>query len=175
LMRDTRDVWVSEREIAMLWSALRDPDSDSIGSAEAGVLETPKQLLEMMHSKEFLVTKCSFLTAIVDEFEYQVAQDYLRLSCFFTGLESQRTGLIVKFKELENRLPQDKCEEFADETMAEASQKGESVVNIAAIVAIRHHVAGSGETNFCGEFQPGKKSRGQLMVSPGLSSPASRA
>lgn len=142
------DIWISEKELSAIWVTLRNPDSDKVSMEEIDLIESPQRLREMMKSKEFLVSKCVFLTSIVEEFEFQVAQDYLRLSIRFSASEWHREELISQFQALDSSLSRERCEEMADESLAELSAKGEFQVNVPAVVALRHQVAGLASPSF---------------------------
>lgn len=142
------DIWVTEKELSAIWVTVRNQDSDQVSMEEIDLIEPPQRLREMMNSKEFLVSKCSFLTAIVEEFEFQVAQDYLRLSIRFSAAEWHREELIAQFQALDSAISRERCEELADESLAELAVKGEFQVNVPAIVALRHQVSGLASPSF---------------------------
>ena len=132
------DAWITEKELNAIWTTIRNQDTDKVTLVESDILETPQRIRDMLKNKEFCISKCAFLTAIVEEFEFQIGQEYLRMSVRFGSMELRRTELIEKFRELESGYSPEKCEEMADETMSETATVGEVQVNLPAIIALRH-------------------------------------
>lgn len=142
------NAWITEKELNAIWVTIRNQDTDKVSAEEIDMMEPPQRLRDMMKSKEFLVSKCTFLTGIVEEFEFHIAQDYLRMSILFGAVEWHRAELIGKFQALDSSLSQEKCEEMADESLAAIASKGEFQVNIPAIIVLRHRVNGLASPSF---------------------------
>lgn len=141
-IRNALNVWVSQEEAEDLCSYLSD------GTGEISFDSWSKKIrfaeyLEKAYTREALITKADFLNAIIDEYEYEVVQDFYSLQRLIPTTEFDAPMFLAVLQDLDPSIDVEEALRLWQEVL-EVEPSSVVSADSCCIVILKHQIGGFG-------------------------------
>ena len=143
-IRDTLDLWLTKEELEDLCLHIDNENTGFITIKSWHSKVNFADFADMMYSTTAMINKSDFLNSLVDEYEYEVVQDYYRLKQMIKCPVTNQVMMANVLLEIDHNLEQEDLVSLYEEAMEEDGRVGGVSPNAICAVVLKHNIGGYG-------------------------------
>lgn len=144
-LRLTLDVWVTQDEAEDLCGYIDDNASGAVTKSEWMEKVNFDEYAQKAANREFMVTKSAYLSALVEEFEHEVVQDYYRIRSLIKKTTVDNKTALELLRRLEPMIDESAAMQLFEEAKTvDPDVKGGVSPEALCVVILRNRVGGLG-------------------------------